>query len=209
MKIASDDTTRDRIIHESIQLFLRTSYKGTTIQQITDALGITKGAFYWHFKSKNELLETIIDKYETEFLKQLYTHMKSFKGNFIERFKEYHKYINEYARDNGDFSFLFFVSLAAETTGSSTPAETKMKNVLRRYHKFVASLLQDGKDEHFFRDSYDVTLNAHLIIAIHSGVLLQWYLNRASIDGPNMARTYRDIMLYGMVARDKHQQLSQ
>lgn len=204
MKTASDDTTREKIIHESIQLFLRTSYKGTSIQQITDALGITKGAFYWHFKSKNELLETIIEKYESEFLKQLYVYMKAFKGNFIERFKEYHKYINEYARDNGDFSFLFFVSLAAETTGSATPAERKMKNVLTRYHKFVTSLLQEGKDEHVFHNTYDVTLNAHLIIAIHSGILLQWYLNRASIDGPNMARTYRDIMLYGMVARDKH-----
>jgi AcrR family transcriptional regulator len=196
------ETMKERIVRESIRLFLRTSYKGTTIQQITDALGITKGAFYWHFKSKYELLETIIDKYESEFLKKLYTHMKSFTGNFITRFKEYHKYINEYARDNGDFSFLFFVSLSAETTGSATPAEKKIKGVLRRYHNFVASLLEEGKNQGFFASDYDVLLNAHIVIAIHSGILLQWFMNQKEMPGSTMARAYRNIMLYGMVKRE-------
>jgi AcrR family transcriptional regulator len=195
------ETMKERIVRESIKLFLRTSYKGTTIQQITDALGITKGAFYWHFKSKYELLETIIDKYELEFLKKLYAHMKSFDGNFITRFKEYHKYINEYARDNGDFSFLFFVSLSAETTGSAAPAEKKIKGVLRRYHNFVASLLEEGKNQGYFASDYDVSLNTHIVIAIHSGILLQWFMNQKEMPGATMARTYRDIILYGMVAR--------
>jgi AcrR family transcriptional regulator len=89
---------KDRIVKESIRLFLRTGYNGTSIQNITDTLGITKGAFYWYFKSKDELLETIIEKYDNEFLKKLYSHMKTFEGDFIKRFKEYHKYINEYQR---------------------------------------------------------------------------------------------------------------
>jgi hypothetical protein len=131
--------------------------------------------------------------------------MHSFDGNFISRFKEYHKYINEYARDNGDFSFLFFVSLAAETSGSATPAEKKIRGVLRRYHNFVASILQKGKDEGFLDPLYDVSLNAHIIIAIHSGILLQWYMNRKDLDGATMARTYRTIMLYGMVSKENRQ----
>ncbi len=52
LKRKSTETMKERIVRESIKLFLRTSYKGTSIQNITDTLGITKGAFYWHFKSK-------------------------------------------------------------------------------------------------------------------------------------------------------------
>lgn len=192
---------KDRIIEESIHLFLKTSYRATSIQQITDILGITKGAFYWHFKSKDELLETIIDKYDNEFLERLYAHMTNIEGSFVTKFKEYHKYINEYARDNGEFCALF-VTLAAETAGSKTSAEKKIQWVLKKYHDFIESILTAGKNEGFFDNSYNTSLNAHIVLAIHSGMLLQWYMNQEELNGPMLARTYRDIILYGMAKRE-------
>ncbi len=192
---------KERIIQESIRLFLKTSFKGTSIQQITDALGITKGAFYWHFESKDQLLETIIEKYNNDFLEKVYTHIGNTRGNFVKKFREYHRYINEYARENGELCVLF-VTLAAEMTGSRTTAEKKITLVYKKYHDFIESLLLIGKKESLFNDTYDVSLNAHIIIAIHSGILLQWYMNRKEIDGAVFARTYRDIILYGMVVKD-------
>jgi AcrR family transcriptional regulator len=193
---------RDLIVKKSIALFLKTSFKATSIQHITAALGITKGAFYWHFKSKDELLLTIIDKYENEFLSKLYAHMEFFEGDFLKKFREYHKYINEYAREHGEFCVLF-VTLAAEMAGSRTMAERRIKGVYGRYHSFIESLLSCGKEEGFFNPGYDVTMNAHIIIAIHNGILLQWYMNRPEIDGPMLARTYRNVILYGMVTDGK------
>jgi AcrR family transcriptional regulator len=189
---------RDLIVKKSIGLFLRTSFKATSIQHITDALGITKGAFYWHFKSKDELLLTVIEKYDNEFLERLYAHMEVFEGTFVKKFREYHKYINEYAREHAEFCVLF-VTLAAEMAGSRTMAERRIKRVYERYHTFIESLLLSGKEEGLFDIGYDVTLNAHIIIAIHNGILLQWYMNRPNIDGPQLARTYRDLILYGIV----------
>ena len=191
---------RDLILKKSIGLFLKTSFKATSIQHITDALGITKGAFYWHFRSKDELLLTIIDKYESEFLQGLYAHMEVFEGDFIKRFREYHKYINEYARDHGEFCVLF-VTLAAEMAGSRTMAERRIKKVYEGYHSFIEALLSSGKEEGLFDARYDVSLNAHIIIAIHNGILLQWYMNRPQIDGASLARAYRDVILYGMVKK--------
>jgi AcrR family transcriptional regulator len=193
---------KDRIIKESIQLFLRKSFKGTSIQQITDALGITKGAFYWHFKSKDELLETIIDKYDEEFLKKLYSYIRELSGDFYKKYREYHKYINEYAIKNSEFCVLF-VTLSAEIAGSNTAAEIKIKNVIKKYLEFIESLLKIGKEEGVFESDYDISLNAHIIEAVHSGVLLQWYIYRKEIHGPALGRTYRDILLYGMVKRNK------
>jgi TetR/AcrR family transcriptional regulator, cholesterol catabolism regulator len=204
LKQKSTASMRDRLISKSIQLFLRTSFKATSIQHITDTLGITKGAFYWHFKSKDELLLTVIEKYNSEFLEKLYAHMEIFEGDFIRKFREYHKYINEYAREHSELCVLF-VTLAAEMAGSRTAAEQKIKKVYKRYREFIESLLTSGKNERVFSDGYDVTLNAHTIIAIHSGILLHWYMNKPGIDGPSLARTYRDILLYGMVKKGKGQ----
>ena len=194
---------RERIIKKGIHFFLRTSFKATSIQHITDALGITKGAFYWHFKSKDELLLTIIEKYDTEFLQQLYVHMDIYEGDFVKQFREYHKYINEYARDHSELCVLF-VTLSAEMAGSQTEAERKIKAVHKRYHQFIESLLISGKEEGLFPAEYDVRLNAHIVIAIHSGILLEWFMNRREVDGPSLARTYRNIILYGMVQKGAH-----
>ena len=43
---------KERIVRESIKLFLKTSYKGTSIQHITDTLGITKGSFLLAFQEQ-------------------------------------------------------------------------------------------------------------------------------------------------------------
>jgi AcrR family transcriptional regulator len=193
---------KDRIIKESIRLFLQKSFKGTSIQQITDSLGITKGAFYWHFKSKDELLETIIDKYDEEFLKKLYVYIRGLSGDFYKKYREYHKYINEYAINNSEFCVLF-VTLSAEIAGSNTSAEIKIKNVIKKYLEFIESLLKIGKEEGVFESDYDLSLNAHIVEAVHSGVLLQWYIFRKEINGPALGRTYRDILLYGIVKRNK------
>ncbi len=200
MRRKSQMGMRERIIAKGIHLFLGTSFKATSIQHITDALGITKGAFYWHFRSKDELLLTIIDKYEKDFLEKLYAHMATFEGDFVKRFREYHKFINEYARDHAEFCVLF-VTLSAEMAGSRTDAERKIKAVNKRYHDFIESLLAIGKEAAFFGPEYDVSLNAHIITAIHSGILLEWYMNKREMDGPSMARTYRNIILYGMVQK--------
>ena len=46
------EETVEKILDVSIRLFAEKGYERTTIQDITDALGMSKGAIYHHFKSK-------------------------------------------------------------------------------------------------------------------------------------------------------------
>lgn len=54
--------TRARIMDAAGQLFETCGYGGTTINAIVDKAGIAKGAFYHHFKDKNELASTILEE---------------------------------------------------------------------------------------------------------------------------------------------------
>lgn len=56
----SDKTTRDRIIEAADQLFYQQGYEQTSFSNIADAVGITRGNFYYHFKSKDEILDAVI-----------------------------------------------------------------------------------------------------------------------------------------------------
>lgn len=54
---------KELIIESAIPLFAAKGYESTSIQEIVDASGISKGAFYLHFKSKDALLHSIFEYY--------------------------------------------------------------------------------------------------------------------------------------------------
>jgi TetR/AcrR family transcriptional repressor of nem operon len=50
---------------ESLKLFLRKSFKDVTLSEILAKTGLSKGAFYYYFKSKEKLFQEIIEAYFT------------------------------------------------------------------------------------------------------------------------------------------------
>ena len=57
----SDKTTRDHIVEAADQLFYRHGYEHTSFSDIADAVQISRGNFYYHFKTKDEILDTVIN----------------------------------------------------------------------------------------------------------------------------------------------------
>ena len=55
--------TREYIIEQAFSLFLSRSYEAVSINDISQAIGLTKGALYHHFTNKEELFKAVIDKY--------------------------------------------------------------------------------------------------------------------------------------------------
>ena len=53
--------TRDRIVEKADQLFYEQGFEYTSFAQIAEAIGISRGNFYYHFKSKDEILEAVIN----------------------------------------------------------------------------------------------------------------------------------------------------
>jgi TetR/AcrR family transcriptional regulator, cholesterol catabolism regulator len=49
-------TTRDLLIQSALTLFDEKGFRGTSVQEIVQAAGLTKGAFYHHFASKEDVL---------------------------------------------------------------------------------------------------------------------------------------------------------
>ncbi|MBC2398810.1 TetR/AcrR family transcriptional regulator [Clostridium tetanomorphum] len=61
------EETIERILDVSLKLFLEKGYEHTTIQDIVNALqGLSKGAIYHHFKSKDEIVDAVFEKVFSE-----------------------------------------------------------------------------------------------------------------------------------------------
>lgn len=70
----SSEKTREQILSVSAKLFIESGYDKTSIQEIINTLGMSKGAIYHHFKSKEEILEAVLEKrsnYTTEMFNDL------------------------------------------------------------------------------------------------------------------------------------------
>lgn len=62
--MARDGTaTKEKILEVAQQLVLEYGFGGMSVDQVITAAGITKGAFFHHFKSKNELAQALLDRY--------------------------------------------------------------------------------------------------------------------------------------------------
>lgn len=64
-------STREKILKVTKALVLQNGYVGTTIDQILDEAKITKGAFFYHFKSKSDLAFELMNEYVKDDLAEL------------------------------------------------------------------------------------------------------------------------------------------
>ena len=60
--------TRELIISSAIENFLKKGYAKTTLEDIVRHVGLTRGAFYWNFESKRDILQVIENRYEQFYL---------------------------------------------------------------------------------------------------------------------------------------------
>ena len=72
--------TRQALTSSAIELFRLHGYDATSVQQVADAAGVTKGAFYHHFASKQDLLLLIHDEYVDHQLAECQRVLSSYAG---------------------------------------------------------------------------------------------------------------------------------
>lgn len=59
---SKEKNTKEKILEEALKLFAQSGYMGTSMNDIASKLGVTKAALYKHYKSKQEILDSIIEK---------------------------------------------------------------------------------------------------------------------------------------------------
>lgn len=53
--------SRQRFIDVAVRLFTQRSFAGTSLQMIADEVGVTKAAVYYHFRTREDLLNAVVE----------------------------------------------------------------------------------------------------------------------------------------------------
>lgn len=192
------ENTEDRILNVSIRLFLEKGYHGTSIDDITKAAGMTKGALYWHYKGKEDLLKKIIKKWEKDFLDGLIRKVDEVNGGAIEKFEKMFRYTGGFAYYNREL-VSSFPMLATELIGAHHRIEPEIRRIYKKYQNFLSKLVLQGKRKKVFKKQINADLTALVIIAFHDGILFQWSMNRDNIDGESLVNAYKRILFNGLM----------
>lgn len=95
------------IMEKSMELFAKKGFNATSVQEITDYCGISKGSFYLSFKSKDEMIFSLIDHYMMRIVEEIDQLVKKNKEK-ESLIKDYYVTIFTYAKKHSDFNKFFF-----------------------------------------------------------------------------------------------------
>lgn len=191
------ENVKERIIDASINLFLAKGYVGATTKELAEKAGVAKGTLYWHFKSKDEILEKVLDRFSEEMYDVAFKKVEETDGGFLDKFKVLYRYITEFARDKKEL-LLVSNTVLGELAGTGSVAEEKIKRIQMRAQGFFKMLIEEGQREGVVKRGLDADIQAHIIIASFIGMHLQWCLHGDSFDAASYARAYRETILGGL-----------
>ena len=176
--------TRSQIIKAALELFAKNGYEASSVADICGAAGVSKGAFYHHFPSKQVLFQQAME----EWLDSLDRQMLTFRETEVtvpEALNQMTQMMPEvYKTAMGGLPiFLEFLSHSYR----DPEVLQALSQPHQRYQEFFASMIQDGIDEGSLRDmNPDVV--SRVIVALAVGLLLEGLVNPDGEEWANVVK---------------------
>ncbi|PWH17090.1 MAG: hypothetical protein DDG60_02915 [Anaerolineae bacterium] len=190
------EETRTHLLEAALRRFASVGYNAASVDDICAAAGVSKGAFYHHFPSKQALflallnawLETIDSGFQAVRQETVPETLRAFTGLLPAIFA---------AADGHLPMFLEFWLQASrdETVWQATIAP------YQRYQQYFTTLIQQGQTEGSLRPELDAPAAAKTIVGLAIGLLLQ----RLLTDDANWEKTAHasmEILLHGLMQND-------
>ena len=94
---------RSEILSKAQELFYKLGYNKTSVNMVIEALGISKGAFYHYFKSKEELLDSLAEILSENIKIKIEEVINDKNLNAIEKLNKMYYESGSYKVENIDF----------------------------------------------------------------------------------------------------------
>lgn len=184
---------RDEIVKKSFLQFLNRGYKATSLKDLEQATGLTKGAFYYYFKDKQEILEAGIERY--------FSVMREETDEDVERVASLREYIDLVIRnkeEGADLSQKLFGCFVLEVLFFQLVLEvaslfpdfreriyTLSKMRLTRWEHVILKAKQGGE----IRETLDTSALARNLMSVSSSML------NIEFDDPNFQYIFSDMRM--------------
>ena len=173
--------TENEILEIAFLLFLEKGFSEVSTNELIRAAGLTKGGFYYSFKSRDDLDQQVVEKYirpffsrQTEEMQQVWEKSRTetptaellWKGFFLpQRFANYQK------KTGKKIAFRNFYFLLYEGMKKFPEVEEYFKEFNKKKSRLLYGILERGQKRGEILKSIDLENYVTMILAMQDGIL--------------------------------------
>jgi TetR/AcrR family transcriptional regulator, cholesterol catabolism regulator len=193
---AEGKDVRTAILDAAVELFYAKGYDATGLQQVVDAAGCTKGAFYHYWDSKESLLLEIHDTFH-EFgitsgravLERGLAPDEALHDLVVDLFRQ----LEVYQRH-----MTVVISQSLYTPYEKYPRSRELRD---EYEQIVKSVIEDGVEQGVFRDDLEATNVMAFGVMAFGTWATTWYRPGGRLSAVQIGEMYARVIVDGLRAR--------
>jgi AcrR family transcriptional regulator len=194
------EQSHEALLAAAQKLFVSQGFRQTTVDQIAHRAKLTKGAVYFHFKSKTEILMTLLARTERVVLHRMIEVIGSSGPTAKEKLVAViHNQAMLGETQRNEVLLLILTSLAAKPRGGVVAR--KVDEIYDRMYAEVEKIIALGQQTGEFRSDLRAREATAIFMASHDGTFLEWHRRQPKLDGKHLVRALRGTLLNGILAR--------
>ncbi len=184
---------KDKLTEQSIKLFVKKGFSETSIQDIVDALGVTKGTFYYYFTSKEELLMNIHLGYINDMLTQQERILNDESKNCKQKLFDIVFMLISNIKTQGPAAKIFFREMR-------NLSEERLAVIIPKRDQFrfnMEKLVREGVEKGEFRSDLNPSIVTFGILGI-ANWSYQWFNPAGEVSDWEVTEVFVEIILKGV-----------
>ncbi len=188
---------RRELLATAAEVFAAHGYNATTVRRIADEAGLLAGSLYYHFDSKESMLDEIL----STFLDELWAGYDTVLASGLGPRETLEALVTESFREIDRHRPAVAIYQKESRHLAARPRFAYLADSQRRFEKAWLGTLQRGVAERVFRADLDTRL-AYRFVRDTVWVAASWYRPGGAHTPEEIARQYLSMVLDGIAVRD-------
>lgn len=189
------EKTREEILYSALDIFYEKGYSKTTFDEIAKRINLTKGAVYWHFRNKPDIIAALIKEafYRTN---EAITRQVP-EVNNLNDLRNHFNCVAEIVRDNHNYrKFLFFMVFQMEWSETLFfHIGTSIKDVRDFPMKIIKQALTNSQKSGEISADLNIDDTAIAIFSLWQGMLSYAISSNALVNFPKLFCKSFDLLI--------------
>lgn len=188
-KTEEKKSVKSRIISAAWELFRDKGFGKTTVDDIIEKSGTSKGSFYYYFSAKDELLNTLaemLDDYYGELEEKLDPGSDCYE-KLLYLNREVHAMMEE------NISMELLASLYS--TQLVAQGESQLLNENRKYYKLISAIVEEGQKRGEIRGDMPIRTVVKYYSMCERALVTEWCLGKGSCSLTEYSRDFFPVMM--------------
>lgn len=182
-----------KITDKSIELFEQKGFTQTSIQDIVDELGVTKGTFYYYYSSKEQLLMDIHLEYIDDLLARQESIIACKKSTNKEKIENLIRLLIEDIEYNGPRGRVFFREIRHLAEDNISIIKEKRDRIRLN----IEQVILQGIENKEFKSNLEADIVSFAVLSL-TNYSYQWFNPKGVISADELVKIYTNLLFNGI-----------